>query len=253
MRQALAAPEAYEREVRLPRLPAELDGLVLVQVSDMHASPLLHGGRVRAVVEKINALRPDIVVLTGDIADGLPGSRADDIVALRELRAQYGVFACAGNHEYYADFDAWMRTYPRLGVRMLLNSHAVLDIRGRPLVLAGITDVAAERFARPLPDIGAALAGAPADAPRILLSHRPSGAADNARAGVNLQLSGHTHGGQILGLNRLVARLNEGYLYGWYQVGGMALYVSPGAGLWSGFPVRLGVPAEIARIVLRRG
>jgi predicted MPP superfamily phosphohydrolase len=134
---------------------------------------------------------------------------------------------------------------------MLLNSHVVLEIRGQKLVVAGVTDMVAERFSLPGPDLAQALAGAPKDAARILLDHRPGNAPANAGAGVDLQLSGHTHGGQIVGINQLVARFNQGFLYGWYQVGAMRLYVSSGAGLWNGFPVRLGVPAEIARVVLR--
>jgi predicted MPP superfamily phosphohydrolase len=110
----------------------------------------------------------------------------------------------------------------------------------------------AARFGLPLPDCAAALAGAPEEAPRVLLNHRPAGAEENARYGVDLQLSGHTHGGQILGLGAFVSRFNEGYLHGWYTAGGMPLYVSSGAGLWNGFPVRMGVPSEIARITLRR-
>ncbi|MDR2696749.1 MAG: metallophosphoesterase, partial [Deltaproteobacteria bacterium] len=103
----------------------------------------------------------------------------------------------------------------------------------------------------PGPDIAGALAGAPEGAVRILLDHRPGNAPENARMGVDLQLSGHTHGGQILGMHQLVARFNQGFVYGWYQVDTMRMYVSSGAGLWNGFPVRLGVPSEIVRCVLR--
>jgi predicted MPP superfamily phosphohydrolase len=245
LRQAVAVPEIRELEAPLSRLPLALDGFTLVQVSDLHVSSLLHGPRVRAVVEKINALAPDLVVFTGDLVDGFPARRAESMEALRHLRARYGVFACTGNHEYYSDYRAWMRTLPRLGLNMLLNEHVILNVNGEKLLIAGVTDVAAERYALPLPDVAAALAGAPASGLRILLEHRPIHAAQNAQYGFDLQLSGHTHGGQIWGINRLVAELNQGYLYGWYQEADMRLYVSSGAGLWNGFPLRFGVPSEI--------
>jgi len=251
LRQGLAVPDVRHVETWLTRLPKELDGLTLVQITDLHVSPLSREQRVRAVVEKTNTLNPDLILFTGDIVDGLPERRADAIAPLRDLRARYGVFGCVGNHEYYSDYEAWMRTFPTLGLNMLINDHVVLRIRGRELVVAGVPDRVAERFFQSGPDVAKALAGAPEDAIRILLEHRPGRAPENARAGVDLQLSGHTHCGQVPGINQLVANLNNGFLYGWYQVDKMRLYVSSGANSWNILPVRLGVPSEIARIVLR--
>jgi len=251
VRQGVGVPDVHHVEARLPGLPEELDGLTLAQVSDLHISPLLREPRVRAVVDKVNALAPDLICFTGDIVDGRPAYRVADVAPLKDLRARLGVFGCTGNHEYYSDYAGWMRAFPALGITMLHNSHTVLNIRGKELVLAGVPDIAAERLSLPGPDIAKALAGAPAGAPRILLDHRPINAVANARAKVDLQLSGHTHGGQILGMNELVAWFNQGFVYGWYQVDAMRMYVSSGAGLWSGFPVRLGVPSEIVRVVLR--
>jgi predicted MPP superfamily phosphohydrolase len=252
IRRAVEVPHVRETQCLLPGLPAELDGLRIAHVSDLHIGPLLLRPWTEAVVDAVNGLKPDLAVLTGDIVDGLPSQRADSVAPLRHLRARCGVFACAGNHEYYADFRAWMRAFSALGTDMLLNEGRVLTIGGRQLFMAGVTDIAAARFSLPLPDCAAAAEGASQAAVRILLAHRPSNAAANAAAGFDLQLSGHTHGGQILGLQRIVAEFNEGYLYGWYQLQGMRLYVSSGAGLWNGFPVRLGVPSEIAHITLRR-
>ncbi|MCL1980774.1 MAG: metallophosphoesterase [Proteobacteria bacterium] len=251
LRQGQASPGVRHMEVRLARLPKELDGLRLVQISDLHIGPLLEAQKIRAVVDVVNGLSPDLILCTGDLVDGMPEYRATSIAPLKDLRARYGVFGCPGNHEYYSDYAAWMRTFPLLGLTMLPNSHAVLKIRGQELVLAGVTDVVAERFFLPGPDLTQALAGAPEGAVRILLDHRPRNAPKNARAGVDLQLSGHTHGGQILGLNQLVALMNQGFLSGWYQVDKMRLYVSPGAGSWLACPVRLGVPTEITHLVLR--
>jgi predicted MPP superfamily phosphohydrolase len=253
IRRAVEVPQVRETQCVLPGLPAELDGLRIAHVSDLHIGPLLLRPWTEAVVDAANGLKPDLTVLTGDIVDGPPSQRADSVAPLRRLRARCGVFACAGNHEYYADFRAWMRAFSALGTDMLLNEGRVLNIEGRQLLMAGVTDIAAARFSLPLPDCAAAADGAPQTALRILLAHRPGNAAANAAAGFDLQLSGHTHGGQILGLQRIVAEFNEGYLYGWYAIRGMRLYVSSGAGLWNGFPVRLGVPSEIAHITLRRG
>ncbi|MDR2504130.1 MAG: metallophosphoesterase [Deltaproteobacteria bacterium] len=253
LRQGTAGPAVRRTEAVLPGLPRGLDGLTLVQISDLHASALLSEEYVRQVVEQANALNPDFILLTGDMVDGSPAARAADVGPLRRLRARHGVFACAGNHEYYSNFTAWMKKFRELGLPMLLNSHAALNIKGTDLVIAGVTDAAAARFNLPPPDLAAALRGAPEGATRILLRHRPSNLGESVRAGVSLQLSGHTHGGQIIGLRPLVARFNQGYTYGWYERIGLKLYVTSGAGLWSGFPVRLGVPSEIAAITLRRG
>jgi predicted MPP superfamily phosphohydrolase len=249
--QALATPEVRAQEVRLAGLPGALDGFTVVHVSDTHISRLFQQDWVSALVEKINALSPDLIALTGDIVDGFPWRRMESIAPLRALRARWGVFACPGNHEYYADYGEWMRVFPSLGINMLSNRHTVLRIKGQDVVIAGITDIAAQRYGLPLPDSAAALAGAPEKTLRIMLSHRPSEAENSARAGIDLQLSGHTHGGQIVGINQIVAEFNQGYLHGWYQVDKMMLYVTSGAGLWNGFPVRLGVASEIAALTLR--
>lgn len=181
----------------------------------------------------------------------MPAARAESVAELRRLRARHGVLACAGNHEYYSGFKAWTEIFSDLGMSMLLNSHQVLGIRGQELVLVGVTDPVASRFNLPEPDLAAALAGTPDGAVRILLDHRPGNAARNARNRMDLQLSGHTHGGHAPGLSTVVPLFNKGYVRGWYRVAGMPLYVSSGAGLWNGFPLRVGVPSEIALIALR--
>ena len=257
--QAMRVPDVRAEEVTLDRLPPALDGLVLVQVSDLHASTLLQGPRVREVVDKILAQKPDLILLTGDLVDGTPEARADDVAPLRDLRARYGVFGCVGNHEYYSQYSVWMAKFAELGITMLANEHKVVSVRGLPLVIAGVTDPAASRYMLPEPDIHAALSGAPQGAPVILLAHQPRDAQFNSGKGVDLQLSGHTHGGQFLGAAPLSKKYNNGFVSGWYTVdegptapgGRMQLYVSRGAGVWSGYPLRLGVPAEITRITLR--
>jgi predicted MPP superfamily phosphohydrolase len=248
--QAVRVPDVREVDVVLDRLPVELDGLRLVQLSDLHASRLLHGAWQREVVNKVNALAPDLVLITGDLVDGTPANRADDVAPFADLKGRLGVLAIPGNHEYYSNHTAWMAVFDRLGLRMLNNQHALIEDRGRTLVVAGTTDRNAARFGLPTPDIAAALDGAPEDAVVILLAHQPRDAVKNAEAGVDLQLSGHTHGGQIFGPHLIVKRANEGFVSGIYRVGPMWLYVSNGTGLWNGFPIRIGRPSEITLITL---
>ena len=250
---AVELPEIHSLEVVLPRLPKELDGLTLVQLTDIHVSPLFPEQWISGLADRVNSSRPDLILLTGDLVDGTPGLRANDIAPLAKMRSRYGIYGCVGNHEYYSGFRAWMPVFSSLGITMLHNSHALLNIEGQQLAIAGVTDRVARDFGLPLPSSAQALSILPENVPRIMLEHRPGAAAQNAASGVDLQLSGHTHGGHALGLNHLVGKFNEGFVYGKYTVDGMPLYVSSGAGLWNGFPVRLGVHSEIARIVLRAG
>ena len=251
VQQAIRVPDVKTVDIVLPDLPKALDGLRVVQLTDLHASRLLEEPWMQAVVNKTNALKPDLILLTGDMVDGSAQARVNDVFPLRQLQARYGVFAIPGNHEYYVDYSHWLPAFDQLGLHMLLNEHAVLTLKGEKLVLAGITDKAASPFGLPMPNVGTALKGAPQGAPVILLSHRPLGALANAKLGVDPQLSGHTHGGQILGPHLLTQWANEGFVSGLYDVDGMRLYVSNGSGLWNGFPIRLGRPSEITEIVLR--
>lgn len=250
--QAVRVPDVHTVEIALKDLPAELDGFRIAQVTDIHASRLLRGEWVRAVVDRTNALEPDLILLTGDMIDGTSDKRASDVAPFRDFQARYGVIGVTGNHEYYSDFHDWMKVFKTLGMRMLQNGHTVITHNGAPLVIAGTTDKASLRFGLQPPDIKAALAGAPEGATIILMEHQPGNARENAAHGVHLQLSGHTHGGQIIGLRVVSQYVNKGFISGLYDVNGMSLYVSNGAGLWSGFPVRLGCPSEITGIILRR-
>jgi predicted MPP superfamily phosphohydrolase len=249
--EAIRHPDIKKMDVTLKRLPKPLDGLTIVQITDLHVNAFNPGHKVQEIVETVNTLKPDLVLLTGDMVDGNTAKRETDIAPLKNLQAKYGVFGSVGNHEYYSGYDAWQEKFPRLGIRMLNNSHTVLSVSGTPLVLAGITDPVAAQFRKPVPNVAKALEGAPADAVRILMAHRPQDADVHATAGIDLQLSGHTHGGQIMGLNRIVARFNDNLLMGWYDIGNMKLYISTGVSLWNGFPARFGVPSEISVITLR--
>ncbi len=248
---AVKIPKVKTIEIALPGLPTAFDGFRIVQLTDLHASRLLQRPWMAAVVDRANALDPDLTVITGDMVDGSPQARADDVKPLQSLTAKYGVLAIPGNHEYYSGYQSWLSAFNDLGLRMLINQHVTITHGNQQIVVAGITDHAAARFGLPDPDIAAALEQAPANQTVILLAHRPMGASAHAQAGVSLQLSGHTHGGQILGAHVLTKMANDGFVDGLYDVDAMKMYVSMGTGLWNGFPIRLGRPSEITQIVLR--
>lgn len=250
--QAIRIPPVKEIEVAIRDLPEEFDGYRLVQLTDLHISRLFEAPWVEQVVADTNRLEPDLIVITGDLIDGDEQARAEDVAPLASLRARDGVFTIPGNHEYYFGHDGWMRHFGSLGHRTISNGHVVLTRGSGQLVLAGVNDLSASQFGLPGPDVAKALEGAPEDAPVILLDHQPKGARGAARAGVDLQLSGHTHGGLIKGFDRFIASFNNGFVSGLYDVDGMKLYVSNGSALWIGFAMRIGVPSELTVITLRR-
>jgi predicted MPP superfamily phosphohydrolase len=243
--QAIRLPPVKTIDIEIAGLPQSFDGYRLVQLTDLHLSRLFTASWARALVARTNALEADMIVITGDFIDGTLQARRDDVAPLANLRARDGVFAIPGNHEYYFGYDQWMQHDAGMGIRMLLNEHATIARGDDRLVVAGLTDLAALGRPFPAPDLAAALAGAPEKAPVILLDHQPRMAERSAAAGVSLQLSGHTHGGMILGLDRIVARSNNGYVSGLYQVGKMQLYVNNGTALWPGFALRIGIPSEL--------
>lgn len=249
--EAIQVPEVRRLEVEVKDLPKSMDGLRVVQLTDLHISKLFQADWVEQVVARTNALKPDAILITGDLIDGTVEARRSDVAPLRNLRAPLGVIAIPGNHEYYFDCDRWGAEFTRLGLKVLFNEHVLLQRGEGSVVVAGVTDEAAPSFGFPGPDLNRALSGSPKDVPTILLKHRPVGAAAAAAAGVSLQLSEHTHGGMILGLDQVARYANQGFIAGKYDVGGMTLYLNNGTALWNGFPIRLGVPAEITEIVLR--
>ena len=251
MWEGIRVPSVRTVEITLPTLPPGLDGLRLVQLSDLHTSAMLRGPRVEAVVEQVNALKPDLILLTGDLVDGSPEQRMHDMVALSRLQANHGIFSVFGNHEYYSGYTPWRKGYEALGLPVLENSHTIVPLPGGPVAIAGVPDPAASRYGLVMPNPQQAMQGIAPGTFTIMLDHRPAGALENAPAGAHLQLSGHTHGGIIWGLDSLIAMFNQGFVSGQYQVGNMHLYVNNGVGLWSGFPGRFGVPAEITHIILR--
>ena len=209
---ALRIPDVRTQEIVLPGLPPALDGLRVAQLTDLHISRNFPAEWTRAVVDRTNALRPDIILLTGDLMDGSPALRREDFAPMADLRAPLGVFACPGNHEYYSDLPAWRPVLRAHGITLLENEAAVLPVRGSHLTVAGVTDNVAGRFGLPGPDPHRALEGTPR--PRILMAHKPELFHETAPE-IDLQLSGHTHGGLALLLDQGVALFNGGFVRGW--------------------------------------
>jgi predicted MPP superfamily phosphohydrolase len=250
--QAMRIPPLKDIEIGIHGLPPQFDGYTILQLTDLHISRLFPASWARTVVERSNKLGVDLIAITGDLIDGTLDARRADIEPLRDLRATDGVYVISGNHEYIFGYDGWMAHFAALGLLSLENRHIVLERKGGQLVLAGITDRASRRGRHPVRDLEAVLQSIPKDAPVILLDHQPSDARHAAKLGVALQLSGHTHGGLIMGLDRLAAPANAGYVSGRYDVDGMTLYVNNGTALWPGFAMRLGRPSELTRITLRQ-
>lgn len=250
---ANARRTARVRRVRipLPGLHPGLEGLRIVQISDIHVGPTIKQDYLRAIVERVNALRPDVVAVTGDLVDGSVAELAAHVAPLADLRAAHGVYFVTGNHEYYSGVHGWVRELQRLGLAVLHNEHVVLRHGGGTLVLAGVPDYMGHRFdPAHRSDPALALRGAPAEATRVLLAHQPRTAAAAAQAGFDLQLSGHTHGGQFLPWTFFVP-LQQPFTAGLHQLGRLKIYVSRGTGYW-GPPKRLGAPSEIAELRLSR-
>ncbi|WP_313248546.1 metallophosphoesterase [Stenotrophomonas acidaminiphila] len=254
----LKPPAVHERALVVPGLPQELDGLRMAVIADLHASPVKRTWRTRKVVDAVMAARPDLIVLPGDMVDGEVGDTAAFVAPLAGLAAPYGVWVAPGNHEYYHGYRRWMAHFRGMGLGVLENQTARLDIHGRTLAVSGVGDLAALRPSAYMrgglaPDLPAVIAGGEGADAHILLAHQPKQARAAAATGAfDLQVSGHTHGGHMLGFDRwVVAPANHGFVRGDYRVGPMTLFVSSGAGQWDGFGVRLGVPSSIDLLVLK--
>ena len=247
---ATKMPEITHYTVKIANLPDKAENLKIVFMSDIHADNITRAEKVRKLVNMANDLKPDLILLGGDYIDGRLENVGKELAPVKDFKAKYGVYGAVGNHEYYSGFEQWIPYLNSLNIKLLLNEHQVIE---PGICIAGVTDSAAKRFpGLEMPLLEKALKDAPSGLPVILLNHRPSADAETAAAkGVALQLSGHTHGGMLWGLNLLVKLFNNGFVSGWYKVGDMQLYVSNGTGIWNGFPVRIGCSAEITVLTLK--
>ncbi len=250
--EAMRVPRVRRVEVRLDRLDPRLSGLRVVLLTDTHYGPINRERWSTRVVAVVNELDADIVCHTGDIADGTPEQRRAQAAPLGDVRARLARTYVTGNHEYFSEAQSWLDHMRQLGWEPLHNRHVVVDRDGARLVVAGVDDATAAASGRPghRADHAAALAGADPDLPVVLLAHQPKQVDAAVTHGVDLQLSGHTHGGQIWPFHLLV-RLDQPFLQGLSRPGGRTqLYTSRGTGFW-GPPLRVFAPSEITLLTLR--
>jgi predicted MPP superfamily phosphohydrolase len=249
---AATGPVAVRRlAVTLPRLPRRLDGLTVVQLTDIHLGPTIGRAFIESIVARTNALVPDVIAITGDLIDGTVAELADAVAPLAELRARHGVYFVTGNHEYFSGATPWIAELTRLGVRCLRNERVSIGDGDASFDLAGVDDHSGARSgeAGHGENLDKALANLDPAREVVLLAHQPRSVFAASRFGVGLQISGHTHGGQIWPFSYLV-RLQQPFIAGLHQHRDTQIYVSRGTGYW-GPPMRLGAPAEITQIVLR--
>ena len=241
-------------DVPIANLPASLHGFSIAQISDIHVGPTIKGPYLQSIVDAVNGLKADMVAVTGDLVDGSVRNLAPHVAPLANLSSRHGTYFVTGNHEYYSGAHAWVAELRRLGVTVLMNEHVVL--RHGPLspqaelVLAGVADHGAHHFdPAHRSDPHAALLGAPASAAvKVLLAHQPRSAPAAAQAGFDLQLSGHTHGGQFWPWNLFVP-LQQPFTAGLHRLQQLWVYTSRGTGYW-GPPKRFGAPSEITHLRL---
>ncbi|HET9932041.1 MAG TPA: metallophosphoesterase [Polyangiaceae bacterium] len=249
LRSGLGRIRTHEVRVALERLPSELDGTTIVQLSDVHIGPTLRREFLEEVVRQANALNPDVIAITGDLVDGSVADLREHVAPLRELRARHGVFFVTGNHEYYSGVDEWCVELERVGIRVLRNERVSVGIGDISFDLAGIDDFSSAQFGNGHgPNLPRALDGRDPSRELVLLAHQPRAVFEARQHDVGLQLSGHTHGGQIWPWNFMV-KLQQPVVSGLARFGRTWVYVSNGTGFW-GPPMRLGAPAEITRVVL---
>ncbi len=239
-------------DVPIRGLPSALQGFTIAQISDVHVGSTIRHGYVQAIVRRVNELNADMVAVTGDLVDGSVAELSPHVAPLGQLSSRHGTFFVTGNHEYYSGAHEWIAELRRLDMTVLLNEHVVLHHGASHLVVAGVTDPTAHHFdPQHRSDPHRALVGAPPDSPlRLLLAHQPRSATAAADAGFDLQLSGHTHGGQFWPWTLLV-RLQQPFTAGLHRLRDLWVYTSRGTGYW-GPPKRFGAPSEITHLRLIR-
>jgi predicted MPP superfamily phosphohydrolase len=241
---AMGPPQLLRRQIGLSKLPRTMDGFRIALVSDIHLGPLLGRGHTERIVDTINRLDADLVAVVGDLVDGSVADLGNAAEPLARLRARHGSYFVTGNHEYFSGYEEWIPEIESFGLTVLRNRRT--EIEG--LDLAGVNDVTGASQGD-APDYDKALGGRDSRRPVVLLAHQPVQVHEAARRGVDVQLSGHTHGGQIFPFGYLV-RLQQPVLAGYARIGPTQLYVTRGAGFW-GPPVRVGAPPDISLIELR--
>jgi uncharacterized protein len=248
VRTALGGPQLDRVQIPLARLPRSMDGTRLAVVSDIHLGPLTGARHMGRIVETINSVDADIVCIVGDMVDGTVAELGRYAAPLADIRSRQGAYFVTGNHEYYSGFQQWVDEVDRLGVRPLRNERLEIVTRGGAFDLAGVNDPGGTEFGDG-PNFETALGDRDPAKPVVLMAHQPVVAREAAPFGVDLQVSGHTHGGQMVPFNYLV-KLQQPVVSGYGEVDGVPVYVTNGAGFW-GPPVRVGAPPQVTLIELK--
>jgi len=247
--EAQRSSDIVKVKIPISNLPPEFRGFRIAQISDLHASTTISYNFIRDVVDKVNQLKPDLIVITGDLADGSVEQLAKDVEPLSRLTSTHGTCFVTGNHEYYSGVNQWLKKTEELGIQTLLNEHKILKIKNQSIILAGVTDYNADRIMkshRSSPK--ASVSGVATDTTKILLAHQPRSIFEASDAGFDLQISGHTHGGQYMPWN-LFVRLQQPFVKGLHKHKDTWIYINRGTGYW-GPPLRIGIPSEITEITL---
>lgn len=245
---AYRPPTVKRLSVPLARLDPRADGLRVVVIADIHVSPIFGAGQVERVVEIVNGLDADLVTVVGDMVSGEVGRVRDSAAPLRGMRSRYGSFFVTGNHEYYNGYEEWIEAADELGLRVLRNERVEIAHRGGVIDLAGVNDQEGIGYDDP-PDYQAALGDRDPSRPVLLMAHQPVQVHEAARFGVDLQVSGHTHGGQLYPFDLLVG-LQQPAVSGLSEIDGTLVYVTNGVGFW-GPPMRVGADPDVTLLELR--
>jgi predicted MPP superfamily phosphohydrolase len=248
---ALTPPEISEVPIRLPGLPRALEGFTIVQLSDIHVGAVIQDKFLEVLVAEANRVKPDLVAITGDLVDGSPQSLGGYVATLRNLQSKYGTYFCSGNHDYYSGWERWAATLPSFGFTVLRNRFVTIGDAGASFDLIGVEDWGG-RFGGGDYDLDAATAGRDAARASVLLAHQPSNLEAVAAKNIGLQLSGHTHGGQLFPGTLVASLMWQERNTGLSQQGSTQLYTSRGCG-FVGPPMRTGAPPEIVKLVLTAG
>lgn len=246
---AFAPPKVTEVAVKVPKLPRALDGFSIVQLTDIHVGPFIRREFMDELVRQTNALRPDLVAITGDLVDGDVPTLGGSVAALGNLKSRFGSFFVTGNHDYYSGDEEWTAFLETLGVQVLRNRHVSIGDAGGAFDLVGVDDWSGgRRRGKKGYDLDLALAGRDPDRASVLLAHQPANFVVAAQRGMDLQISGHTHGGQLVPMTFFIGMVWE-HSAGLYRHGDSHIFVSRGCGFW-GPPMRVGSPPEIVKLVL---
>ncbi len=253
LRGGLSAPASKQVEIWIERLPAALDGFRIVQISDIHIGPIRGRSFARYLVNRVHALEPDLVAITGDLVDGRVAKLAAEVAPFADLKAPRGVFMVTGNHDHYSGIEEWVEWAREAGICVLRNQRVTIEKPGLgSFELAGVDDHRSGfETGRGGEDLDAALEDLSPDRAVVLLAHDPTTFKRASAMGIDLQVSGHTHGGQIWPFQYFV-RVAVPFVAGYYRRGDAQLYVSRGTGFW-GPPMRLFAPSEVTEIRLRSG